>query len=81
MPCCTAGGTLLMAAILRHYVEVETFLFASVPRGPETAGIRPCWPPRWPRSVSGVNVGSSAARVATDTYPRPYIAASVILGG
>ncbi|WP_305037602.1 proton-conducting transporter membrane subunit, partial [Haloferax sp. KTX1] len=51
------GGTLLMAAILRHYVEVETFLFASVPGGPETAGITSGLAAALAAIGIGVNVG------------------------
>ncbi|MDT3434523.1 Na(+)/H(+) antiporter subunit D [Haloarcula sp. 1CSR25-25] len=74
------GGTLLMAAILRHYVEVETFLFASVPGGPETAGITTGLAAALAAIGIGVNVGFIGLHAwLPDTYPRPHIAASVFL--
>jgi len=74
------GGTLLMAAILRHYVEVETFLFASVPGGPETAGISSGLAAALAAVGIGVNVGFIGLHAwLPDTYPRPHIAASVFL--
>ncbi|MHC3380100.1 Na(+)/H(+) antiporter subunit D [Haloarcula sp. H-GB5] len=74
------GGTLLMAAILRHYVEVETFLFASVPGGPETAGITSGLAAALAAIGIGVNVGFIGLHAwLPDTYPRPHIAASVFL--
>ncbi|AUG46659.1 Na(+)/H(+) antiporter subunit D [Haloarcula taiwanensis] len=74
------GGTLLMAAILRHYVAVETFLFASVPGGPETAGITSGLAAALAAIGIGVNVGFIGLHAwLPDTYPRPHIAASVFL--
>ena len=74
------GGTLLMAGILGHYVEVGTFLFASVPGGPETAGIVAGLPQALAAVGIGVNVGFVGLHAwLPDTYPRPHIAASVFL--
>ena len=68
-----AGGSLLMGAILWHYVEAGTFLFtgAGIASGPAAIlaalGI-------------GVNVGFVGLHTwLPDTYPRPHIAASVFL--
>jgi len=75
-----AGGTLLMAAILQNYVAKGTFLFASVPGGPETAGITPGLPAALAAVGIGVNVGFIGLHAwLPDTYPRPHIAASVFL--
>jgi len=74
------GGTLLMAAILQNYVTKGTFLFASVPGGPETAGIAPGLPAALAAVGIGVNVGFIGLHAwLPDTYPRPHIAASVFL--
>ena len=74
------GGTLLMAAILQTYVVKETFLFASVPGGPELAGIAPGLPAALAAVGIGVNVGFIGLHTwLPDTYPRPHIAASVFL--
>ncbi|WP_276271498.1 Na(+)/H(+) antiporter subunit D [Haloarcula litorea] len=74
------GGTLLMAAILQTYVVKGTFLFASVPGGPETAGIVAGLPAALAAVGIGVNVGFIGLHAwLPDTYPRPHIAASVFL--
>jgi multicomponent Na+:H+ antiporter subunit D len=73
------GGTLLMAAILWHYAEVGTFLFAAT-GGPETAGIAAGIPQALAAVGIGVNVGFVGLHTwLPDTYPRPHIAASVFL--
>ena len=75
-----AGGTLLMGAILQNYVAKGTFLFASVPGGPETAGITSGLPAALAAIGIGVNVGFIGLHAwLPDTYPRPHIAASVFL--
>ncbi|TQQ81757.1 Na(+)/H(+) antiporter subunit D [Halonotius roseus] len=74
------GGTLLMAAILQTYVAKGTFLFASVPGGPEVAGIAAGLPAALAAVGIGVNVGFIGLHTwLPDTYPRPHIAASVFL--
>ncbi|MDS0258309.1 Na(+)/H(+) antiporter subunit D [Haloarcula sp. S1CR25-12] len=74
------GGTLLMAAILQNYAIKGTFLFGSVPGGPETAGIAPGLPAALAAVGIGVNVGFIGLHAwLPDTYPRPHIAASVFL--
>ncbi|WP_324661840.1 Na(+)/H(+) antiporter subunit D [Haloarcula sediminis] len=74
------GGTLLMAAILQNYAIKGTFLFGSVPGGPETAGIVPGLPAALAAVGIGVNVGFIGLHAwLPDTYPRPHIAASVFL--
>ncbi|MBX0321555.1 Na(+)/H(+) antiporter subunit D [Halomicroarcula sp. F13] len=74
------GGTLLMAAILQNYVAKGTFLFASVPGGPETAGIVAGLPAALAAVGIGVNVGFIGLHAwLPDTYPRPHVAASVFL--
>ena len=74
------GGTLLMAAILQTYVAKDTFLFTSVPGGPETAGITAGLPAALAAIGIGVNVGFIGLHAwLPDTYPRPHIAASVFL--
>ena len=74
------GGTLLMAAILQNYVVKGTFLFGSVPGGPETAGIASGLPAALAAVGIGVNVGFIGLHAwLPDTYPRPHIAASVFL--
>ncbi|MBX0293844.1 Na(+)/H(+) antiporter subunit D [Haloarcula nitratireducens] len=74
------GGTLLMAAILQTYVVKGTFLFASVPGGPETAGIAAGLPAALAAIGIGVNVGFIGLHAwLPDTYPRPHVAASVFL--
>ncbi|WP_135819875.1 Na(+)/H(+) antiporter subunit D [Halostella litorea] len=74
------GGSLLMAAIVWHYVEVGTFLFASVPGGPATAGITAGLPAAMAALGIGINVGFIGLHAwLPDTYPRPHVAASVFL--
>ncbi|WP_324758762.1 Na(+)/H(+) antiporter subunit D [Haloarcula montana] len=74
------GGTLLMAAILQTYVVKDTFLFGSIPGGPETVGIVPGLPAALAAVGIGVNVGFIGLHAwLPDTYPRPHIAASVFL--
>jgi len=74
------GGTLLMAAVLQTYVAKGTFLFASVPGGPEVAGITGGLPAALAAVGIGVNVGFIGLHAwLPDTYPRPHIAASVFL--
>ena len=74
------GGTLLMAAVLGTYVAKGTFLFASVPGGPSTAGIAAGLPAALAAIGIGVNVGFIGLHAwLPDTYPRPHIAASVFL--
>ncbi|ESS03182.1 MAG: formate hydrogenlyase subunit 3/multisubunit Na+/H+ antiporter, MnhD subunit, partial [uncultured archaeon A07HR67] len=74
------GGTLLMAAVLGTYVAKGTFLFASVPGGPSTAGIAMGLPAALAAIGIGVNVGFIGLHAwLPDTYPRPHIAASVFL--
>jgi len=74
------GGTLLMAAILQNYAIKGTFLFGSVPGGPETAGIAPGLPAALAAVGIGVNVGFIGLHAwLPDTYPRPHVAASVFL--
>jgi Formate hydrogenlyase subunit 3/Multisubunit Na+/H+ antiporter, MnhD subunit len=51
------GGTLLLAAILQTYVAKGSFLFATVPGGPETAGIAAGLPAALAAVGIGVNVG------------------------
>ena len=74
------GGTLLMAAILQTYVVKGTFLFATVPGGPEMEGIAAGLPAALAAIGIGVNVGFIGLHTwLPDTYPRPHIAASVFL--
>ena len=74
------GGTLLMGAIVQTYAIKETFLFASVPGGPEVAGIAAGLPAALAAIGIGVNVGFIGLHTwLPDTYPRPHIAASVFL--
>jgi multicomponent Na+:H+ antiporter subunit D len=74
------GGTLLLGAVVWHYAEVGTFLFASVPGGPEAAGITAGLPAALAAVGIGVNVGFVGLHSwLPDTYPRPHIAASVFL--
>ncbi|MFW5918236.1 MAG: Na(+)/H(+) antiporter subunit D [Haloferacaceae archaeon] len=74
------GGSLLMAAIVWHFVETGTFLFAAVPGGPATAGITAGLPAALAALGIGVNVGFVFLHTwLPDTYPRPHVAASVFL--
>jgi multicomponent Na+:H+ antiporter subunit D len=68
------GGSLLMAAIIWHYVAVGSFLFGA------TAGIATGIPAVLAALGIGVNVGFVGLHAwLPDTYPRPHIAASVFL--
>ncbi|MFC7021337.1 MULTISPECIES: Na(+)/H(+) antiporter subunit D [Haloarcula] len=67
------GGTLLMAAILQHYVVQGTFMFTG---DGITAGL--------PAALAAVGIGVNVGFIGLhawlpDTYPRPHIAASVFL--
>ncbi|MFC7068250.1 Na(+)/H(+) antiporter subunit D [Halobaculum lipolyticum] len=74
------GGTLLLGAIVWHYVEAGTFLFGSVPGGPATVGLAGTVAPVLAAVGIGVNVGFIGLHAwLPDTYPRPHIAASVFL--
>ena len=73
------GGSLLMAAVLWHYVETGTFVF-NVVGGGEPAGITAGLPQALAALGIGVNVGFVGLHTwLPDTYPRPHIAASVFL--
>ena len=68
------GGSLLMIAVVWHYVEVGSFLFSAADG--ITAGI--------PAALAAVGIGVNVGFVGLhtwlpDTYPRPHIAASVFL--
>jgi Formate hydrogenlyase subunit 3/Multisubunit Na+/H+ antiporter, MnhD subunit len=68
------GGSLLIAAVIWHYVDVGSFLFTAA--SGLTAGI----PAALAAVGIGVNVGFVGLHVwLPDTYPRPHIAASVFL--
>jgi multicomponent Na+:H+ antiporter subunit D len=68
------GGSLVLAGIIWHYVEVGSFLFTA------TDGIAPGIPALFYALGFGVNVGYIGFHVwLPDTYPRPHIAASVFL--
>ncbi|GAB7011998.1 Na(+)/H(+) antiporter subunit D [Halolamina salina] len=74
------GGTLFLGAVVWHFAETGTFLFASVPGGPETAGLAGPVAPVLAALGVGVNVGFVGLHAwLPDTYPRPHIAASVFL--
>ncbi|WP_336037143.1 Na(+)/H(+) antiporter subunit D [Halobacterium yunchengense] len=74
------GGTLFLGAIVWHYAEAGTFLFATVPGGPETAGLAGSVAPLLAAVGIGVNVGFIGLHAwLPDTYPRPHVAASVFL--
>ncbi|NIB99003.1 Na(+)/H(+) antiporter subunit D [Halobacterium sp. R2-5] len=74
------SGTLLLAAIVWHFVETGTFLFASVPGGPEAAGMAGAVAPLLAVVGIGINGGFVGLHAwIPDTYPRPHIAASVFL--
>ena len=69
------GGTLLLGAVIWHYVEVGSFLFTAADGG--MAG--PVAPVLAALGI-GVNVGFVGLHAwLPDTYPRPHIAASVFL--
>jgi multicomponent Na+:H+ antiporter subunit D len=68
------GGSLVLAGIVWHYVEIGSFLFAAAD------GIAPGIPAALYALGFGVNVGYIGLHVwLPDTYPRPHIAASVFL--
>ena len=68
------GGSLLLAAIVWHYVEVGSVAFAANP------GIVSGVPAALAAIGIGVNVGFVGLHAwLPDTYPRPHIAASVFL--
>jgi multicomponent Na+:H+ antiporter subunit D len=70
------GGSLLMVAIVWHYVEVGSFLFGAG----EAAGIAAGFPALLAAIGIGVNVGFVGLHAwLPDTYPRPHVAASVFL--
>ncbi|MCD2201131.1 Na(+)/H(+) antiporter subunit D [Halobacterium sp. KA-4] len=74
------GGTLLLGAIVWHFAETGTFLFASVPGGPEAGGLAGPVAPVLGAIGIGVNVGFIGLHAwLPDTYPRPHVAASVFL--
>ncbi|WP_017342826.1 Na(+)/H(+) antiporter subunit D [Halorubrum sp. T3] len=67
------GGTLLLAAVVVHFVNAGTFLFS------ETAGIHPA-----ATVLAAVGIGINCGFIflhswLPDTYPRPHVAASVFL--
>ncbi|WP_135362670.1 Na(+)/H(+) antiporter subunit D [Halosimplex halophilum] len=69
------GGTLLLGAVIWHYVEVGSFLFSAAEGGMagEVA-------PLLAAVGIGVNVGFVGLHAwLPDTYPRPHVAASVFL--
>ncbi|WP_256298995.1 Na(+)/H(+) antiporter subunit D [Haloarchaeobius salinus] len=69
------GGTLLLGAVVWHYVEVDSFLFTAAPDGMAGAVA-----PVLAAIGIGVNVGFVGLHAwLPDTYPRPHIAASVFL--
>jgi len=68
------GGSLLMAAVLWHYVSVGSFLFSAAD------GIAAGIPAILAAVGIGVNVGFVGLHAwLPDTYPRPHVAASVFL--
>jgi multicomponent Na+:H+ antiporter subunit D len=69
------GGTLLLGAVVWHYVEVGSFLFSAAPGGMAGAVA-----PVLAAIGIGVNVGFIGLHTwLPDTYPRPHVAASVFL--
>jgi multicomponent Na+:H+ antiporter subunit D len=69
------GGTLLLGAVVWHYVEVGSFLFSAT-----DGGIAGPVAPVLAAVGIGVNVGFVGLHAwLPDTYPRPHIAASVFL--
>jgi multicomponent Na+:H+ antiporter subunit D len=69
------GGTLLLGAVVWHYVETGSFLFAAAEGG--MAGVVA---PVLAAVGIGVNVGFVGLHAwLPDTYPRPHVAASVFL--
>ena len=74
------SGTLFLGAVVWHFAETGTFLFASVPGGPESAGLAGPVAPILAALGVGVNVGFVGLHAwLPDTYPRPHVAASVFL--
>jgi len=68
------GGSLVLAAVAWHYVEVGSFLFTAA------AGMVGTVPQLLAAIGIGVNVGFIGLHAwLPDTYPRPHIAASVFL--
>jgi multicomponent Na+:H+ antiporter subunit D len=68
------GGSLVLAAIAWHYVEVGSFLFTA------SEGMVGTLPQLLAAIGIGVNVGFIGLHAwLPDTYPRPHIAASVFL--
>jgi len=68
------GGSLILAGVVWHYVEVGSFLFTAFD------GLAPGVPAILYALGFGVNVGYVGLHVwLPDTYPRPHIAASVFL--
>ncbi|QPV62245.1 Na(+)/H(+) antiporter subunit D [Halosimplex litoreum] len=69
------GGTLLLGAVVWHYVEVDSFLFSAA-----EAGMAGPVAPVLAAVGIGVNVGFIGLHAwLPDTYPRPHVAASVFL--
>jgi multicomponent Na+:H+ antiporter subunit D len=69
------GGTLLLGAIVWHYVEVGSFLFTAA-----EGGMAGAVAPVLAALGIGVNVGFVGLHAwLPDTYPRPHVAASVFL--
>ncbi|EMA62751.1 monovalent cation/H+ antiporter subunit D [Halorubrum distributum JCM 13561] len=67
------GGTILLAAVVVHFVNAGTFLFS------ETAGIDPA-----ATALAAIGIGINCGFIflhswLPDTYPRPHVAASVFL--
>ncbi|MFB6086102.1 MAG: Na(+)/H(+) antiporter subunit D [Halodesulfurarchaeum sp.] len=68
------SGSLLMAAIVWHYMEVGSFLFSA------SHGLSPGIPTALAAVGIGINVGFVGLHTwLPDTYPRPHVAASVFL--
>jgi multicomponent Na+:H+ antiporter subunit D len=69
------GGTLLLGAVVWHYVAVGSFLFSAA-----EAGMAGPVAPVLAAIGIGVNVGFIGLHAwLPDTYPRPHVAASVFL--
>jgi multicomponent Na+:H+ antiporter subunit D len=69
------GGTLLLGAVVWHYVAVESFLFTAA-----DGGLAGAVAPVLAALGIGVNVGFVGLHAwLPDTYPRPHVAASVFL--
>ncbi|GAA0235562.1 Na(+)/H(+) antiporter subunit D [Haladaptatus pallidirubidus] len=69
------GGTLLLGAVVWHYVEAGSFLFSAT-----SGGMAGEIAPILAAIGIGVNVGFVGLHAwLPDTYPRPHIAASVFL--